>query len=144
MPRYTVVEPYGALLTFGAHKGYGLAVVCELLGGALAAGLCLHSHDSSKRRVLNGMLTVLIDPAVMGDRAAYEREALAFVDWVKQSPPREGFDRVRLAGEPERESRMRRIAEGVPVDVATWQEILAAAGRLGVDPTTVQRAAGLS
>ena len=144
LPRYTVVEPYGALLTFGAHKGYGLAVVCELLGGALAAGLCLHSHDSGKRRVLNGMLTVLIDPAVMGDRAAYEREALAFVDWVKQSPPREGFDRVRLAGEPERQSRMRRIAEGVPVDVATWQEILAAAGRLGVDPTTVQRAAGSS
>ena len=36
-PRYTVVPPFGALLTFGAHKGYGLALLCELLGGALAA-----------------------------------------------------------------------------------------------------------
>ena len=141
LPRYTVIEPYGALLTFGAHKGYGLAVVCELLGGALAAGLCHHTHETSKRRVLNGMLTVLIDPAASASRAAWEREALAFIDWVKASPPRAGFDRVRVAGDPERESRARRIAEGVPVDAATWQEILAAAGRLGVDPAAVQRAA---
>ena len=26
---------FGALLTFGGHKGFGLALVCELLGGAL-------------------------------------------------------------------------------------------------------------
>ena len=37
-PRYTVVEPFGALLTFGEHKGSGLALVCELLGGALTGG----------------------------------------------------------------------------------------------------------
>ncbi len=139
-PRYTVVEPYGALLTFGAHKGYGLAVVCELLGGALAAGLCLHSHDSSKRRVLNGMLSVLIDPRALGDPLAFEREALAFVDWVKASPPREGYDRVRVAGEPEREARARRLAEGLPVDATTWRDIVAAAGRLGVDTAQVERA----
>ena len=29
-------EPMGALGPFGKHKGYGLAVACELLGGALA------------------------------------------------------------------------------------------------------------
>jgi uncharacterized oxidoreductase len=141
LPRYTVFEPYGALLTFGAHKGYGLAVVCELLGGALAGGLCQHTHDTSKRRVVNGMLMVLIDPAAFGDTAAFEREALTFIDWVKASPPRAGFDRVRVAGEPERESRARRLADGLPVDAQTWQDILAAAGRLGVDPAQVQRAA---
>ena len=37
-PRYGVIEPFGALLTFGEHKGFGLALVCELLGGALAGG----------------------------------------------------------------------------------------------------------
>ena len=61
-PRYSVIEPFGAILTFGAHKGYGMAVLCELLGGALAAGMAQHSDDTSKKRVLNGMLTVLIDP----------------------------------------------------------------------------------
>src|SRR4029450_2103420 len=28
--------PFGALGPFGQHKGYGLALMCELLGGALA------------------------------------------------------------------------------------------------------------
>jgi uncharacterized oxidoreductase len=142
-PRYSVIEPFGAILTFGAHKGYGMAVLCELLGGALAAGMTQHTDDTSKKRVLNGMLTVLIDPAKITDRAAYESEALTFVDWVTASPPREGFDRVRLAGEPERESRARRLKAGVPVDGTTWQEILNAAGKLGVDPERVHAEAGL-
>ena len=46
-PRYSVIEPFGAILTFGAHKGYGLAVLCELLGGALAAGMTQHSCDTA-------------------------------------------------------------------------------------------------
>ena len=142
-PRYSVIPPFGAILTFGAHKGYGLAVLCELLGGALAAGLSLHGEASGPKRVLNGMLCVLIDPAGLGDVAAFEAQALAFVDSVLASPPREGFDRVRLAGEPERESRARRMAGGLPVDATTWQHIVAAALRLGVDPAAVNRAAGL-
>ncbi len=142
-PRYSVIPPFGAILTFGAHKGYGLAVLCELLGGALAAGMSLHGEASGPKRVLNGMLCVLIDPAGLGDVAAFEAQALAFVDSVLASPPREGFDRVRLAGEPERESRARRMAGGLPVDATTWQHIVAAALRLGVDPAAVNRAAGL-
>jgi hydroxycarboxylate dehydrogenase B len=143
-PRYSVIEPFGAILTFGAHKGYGMAVLCELLGGALAAGATQHTHDSSKKRVLNGMLTVLIDADRIADRAAYEAEALTFVDWVTASPPRDGFDRVRLAGEPERESRARRLKAGVPVDTTTWQEILTAAKKLGVDPQRLNTEAGLA
>ncbi|HVO08482.1 MAG TPA: malate/lactate/ureidoglycolate dehydrogenase [Burkholderiaceae bacterium] len=142
-PRYSVIEPFGAILTFGAHKGYGMAVLCELLGGALASGVTQHTHDATKKRVLNGMLTVLIDPEQLADRAAYEAEMLTFVDWVTASPPREGFDRVRLAGDPERESRARRMDSGVPVDATTWQEILVAAKKLGVDPQRVQAEAGL-
>jgi uncharacterized oxidoreductase len=59
------------------------------------------------------------------------REALAFVDWLKQSPPAPGFDAVRIAGEPEREARVRRAREGITVDEVTWQEIEAAAARVG-------------
>ena len=142
-PRYSVIEPFGAILAFGAHKGYGMAVLCELLGGALAAGMAQHTSDTSKKRVLNGMLTVLIDPTKLADMAAYEREALAFVDWVTASPPRDGFDRVRLAGEPEREARARRTQSGVPVDATTWQEILNAAQKLRVDPQRINDAAGV-
>ena len=143
-PRYSVIPPWGALLTFGAHKGYGLAVMCELLGGALAAGMTQRDADASRRRVLNGMLCVLLDPAALGDTADFEREAQGFVDWVKASPPRAGVERVLVAGEPERASRARRSAEGVPVDETTWSEILEAGRKLGVDPQAVNRAAGLA
>ena len=81
-PRYAVVPPFGALLTFGGHKGSGLAMMCELLGGALAAGMTQRDDDAGRRRILNGMLSVLIDPARIADRAAFEAEALAFIDWV--------------------------------------------------------------
>ena len=37
-PRWGVVQPLGAMAAFGEHKGYGLAVACELLGGALTGG----------------------------------------------------------------------------------------------------------
>jgi uncharacterized oxidoreductase len=103
-----------------------------------------HLADTDKKRILNGMLTVLIDPAALGDTAAFEREAQTFVDWVLASPPREGFEPVRLAGDPERESRARRMVHGVPVDHITWQQILGAATHLGVDPAAVARAAGTS
>jgi uncharacterized oxidoreductase len=143
-PRYSVIPPWGALLTFGAHKGYGLAVMCELLGGALAGGHTQRDADDSKRRVLNGMFSVLLDPAALGDTGAFEREAQAFIDWVKASPPREGVDSVLVAGEPERANRAQRTAQGISVDGTTWQEILDAAAQLGVDPAAVNADAGVS
>ena len=142
-PRFTVVPPFGALLTFGAHKGYGLALMCELLGGALAAGMTTRDDDIGKRRILNGMFSVLLDPQALGDRAAFEAEAMAFLKWVQASPPREGFDGpVQVAGDAERASKALRSAEGVPVDRTTWSAILAAADKLGVGARRVEEAAG--
>jgi uncharacterized oxidoreductase len=141
-PRWSVVDPIGAILPFGLHKGYGLAVLCELLGGALAAGEVGHRDDGSKRRILNGMLTVLIDPRSLGEPDRFESEAGAFADWVVASPPREGFESVRLAGDPERETRALREREGIPVDAETWRQIREAAGRLGVDDGALVRDVG--
>lgn len=141
VPRYTVIPPFGALLAFGAHKGYGLAVMCELLGGALAGGMTQRDDTSGQMRVLNGMLSILIDPSALAERERFEAEALSFLEWVAASPPREGFEAVLLAGDPERAWKAQRTAQGVPVDETTWSEILAAAGKLGVDPGAVQAAA---
>ena len=140
-PRYGVVDPFGALTTFGLHKGYGLAVVSELLGGALTGGGTWHTDDRTRRRVLNGMLTVLIDPQRLGTAPAFAQEAAEFVAWVKRSPPAEGVDRVRIAGDPEREMKAKRLAEGIPVDATTWDEILAAGARLGLERDALQRIA---
>jgi uncharacterized oxidoreductase len=137
-PRWSVIDPPGAILPFGLHKGYGLAVLCEMLGGALAAGQVGHRESGSRRRILNGMLTVLIDPGAIGDRAVFESEAQAFADWVTASPPREGFGPVLLAGDPERALRAQRERDGILVDPETWRQILEGASRLGVSAEAVQ------
>jgi hydroxycarboxylate dehydrogenase B len=143
-PKFAVVPPFGALRTFGEHKGFGLALVCELLGGALAGAMSVHGASDGRQRVLNGMLTILIDPQRLGDAAVIGAEMQALLEWVKASPPEPGADRVRVAGEPERETRARRLAEGIPVDAATWLELLAAAEKLGRDPAELNRLSGLS
>lgn len=142
-PAYGVVNPLGALLPFGEHKGFGLALACELLGGALAAGMSVHESADGKRRVLNGMLTVLLDPAQIADAAMFESQMKATLEWVKASPAQPGGERVMVAGEPERASRAKRMADGIPVDEATWKEILAAAEKLGVETAAVNRPVGL-
>lgn len=121
---------FGALMPFGEHKGYGLAVACELLGGALTGGGTWHRAPDAARAVINGMLSIVIDPAKLGTQAAFEQEAQAFMDWLKQGPVGPGFDAVRVAGEPERETRAQREREGIVIDDQTWAEIEAAAAKL--------------
>jgi len=140
-PRYGVIEPFGALTTMGLHKGYGLAVVCELLGGALTGGGTQHTGERSKKRVLNGMLSILIDPTKLGTGVVFESEAAAFIEWVRKSPAAPGFDKVRVAGDPERETRSRRLKDGISVDATTWQEIRAAGAKVNVTAETIDRLA---
>jgi hydroxycarboxylate dehydrogenase B len=129
-PRYAVVPPFGAMLAFGEHKGYGMALACELLGGALSGGGTWHYDESNKQRVMNGMLAIVLDPKRLGTAQAFEREARLFLDWLRKSRAAPGFDGVRIAGEPERQIRERRTREGVPVDDTTWEEIQRAADKV--------------
>lgn len=123
---------FGALMTFGEHKGYGMAVACELLGGALTGGGTWHRPADQQRAVLNGMLTVLIDPAKLGTQESFEKEALAFVDWLREGPAAPGAEAVRIAGDPERKARNERDKAGIAVDDATWAEISQAARKAGL------------
>jgi uncharacterized oxidoreductase len=141
-PRYTVIEPYGALTTFGAHKGSGLALVCELLGGALTGGATAAERvPPARRQVLNGMLTIVVDPQRLGTAEHLAREAEAFIAWYAASPPAEGVERVLVAGEPERTWKAKRLAEGIPVDATTWAEIVAAAQKAGLGADAFERLA---
>jgi uncharacterized oxidoreductase len=141
-PRYTVIEPVGALLPFGEHKGSGLALVCELLGGALAGGLTAGPVSDGRRRVLNSMFSILVDPARLGTAANLAREMESYVAWHTASPPARGVDRVRTPGEPERETRGVRIANGIPVDAVTWAEIVASGGKVGLAADAIEALAG--
>ena len=118
---------FGALMAFGEHKGYGMAVACELLGGALTGSGTWHRPADNQRAVINGMFTIVVDPARLGTHASFAQEALAFADWLRQSP-----GEVLLAGEPERRARQQRTRDGIAIDDQTWAEILDAGARLGV------------
>ncbi len=124
---------FGALMTFGEHKGYGMAVACELLGGALSGGGTWHREtDPAVRAVVNGMLTILIDPVKLGTQASFEQEAVEFVNWLQAGPTAPGFEGVQIAGDPERATRSVRKTEGISVDDQTWQEIVDAGLKVGV------------
>jgi uncharacterized oxidoreductase len=136
-------DPHGALMTFGEHKGFGLAVVCEILGGALAGGLTLKGRPPNSA-IINNMLSFLVDPQRLGTAQRLAAEATAFARWVMASPARQGIDRVRMPGEPEREHRRRRSAEGIPIDATTWGQIVDAAAKVGIERAEVERLAGLT
>src|SRR3569833_725601 len=86
-PRYTAIPPYGAILPFGEHKGSGLALVCELLGGALSGGQVVKGPSDGKYNVLNGMLSIIIDPGKLGTDENFDREVESFVAWPAGSQP---------------------------------------------------------
>lgn len=143
-PRYTVIPPYGAILTFGEHKGYGLAMIAELLGGALTGGDTMRkAYDGKTRGVYNGMLSIVLDPETLGTSEHFQREIDAFTGWVQSGPVAEGFDKVRLAGDPEREWKAQRLKDGIPVDTTTWGDIIMAAGKVGLGKAEVERIAGV-
>lgn len=109
-------EPYGALRAMGLHKGGGLAILCELLGGALTGGVttCEETrHDSTS--IYNSMTSILIDPHALG--TLDEHAADEFLAWVKASPaPVDAEHGPLLPGEPERATRRTRQRDGLPVD----------------------------
>ena len=122
----------GALMPFGQYKGFGLAVACELLGGALSGGGTWHRQADSRRAVLNSMLTIVIDPKRLGTEVSFASETTEFIDWLKSSPDAPDTAGVKLAGEPERQKRAERRKNGIRIDAATWQEIIDSGKKVGV------------
>jgi uncharacterized oxidoreductase len=124
--------PRGALLPFGEHKGSGLALICELLGGALTGGPAAHHADPEDLAIINGMFSILVDPGRLADLPMFQQEVAAVVAHVKTAAPVDPERPVLVAGEPERLMRRRRLEEGIPVDATTWGGILAAGAAMGV------------
>lgn len=132
-PTVMYSEPRGAILPFGLHKGYGLAFVCELLAGALTGGGTVSTVPFRKDCITNNMLSIFVDPSKLPGAAGLEAQIAAAIDHVKASPPQDPALPVLVAGEPELASRARRMAEGVPVDPTTWEELRGAARAVGTE-----------
>lgn len=120
----------GALLPAAAHKGYALAMVCELLAGALTGGETCHPGNLTMTHgIWNNMLAIVFDPDRVGSHQRFEQEARQFTEWVKSSTLREGFDEILMPGDPERRSSAQR-AQWIPVDSETLAQLDEAAASI--------------
>jgi uncharacterized oxidoreductase len=131
--------PFGAILPFGLHKGGGLAVICDLLAGALTGGRT-HSPRTIKKDgtgIINNMLSIIIDPSSMGSTESFEDEVETFITWVKSAKPQPGVDEVLTPGEPERARKIDRERNGVPIDGTTWQQLLEVARKVRLNDTDI-------
>ena len=88
----------GALLSFGRHKGSGLAVMCEIMAGAVGGGQ--GSDQPVQGGILNSMLAIVIDLSKLGDPGVDRAEVDAIKAHIRSSRVAPGFDEVLLPGEP--------------------------------------------
>jgi len=117
-PSVIFKEPMGALLPFGEHKGYGLALICELLAGAIASGMPVTPENKTLDGTVNNMLAFIFDPARIG---VPNRDDLTDIvlGRMRDTAPMPGRDEVLIAGEPEARRRVEYGRDGVPVDPTT-------------------------
>lgn len=130
-PAVMFQDPHGALVAFAAHKGYALAMVCELMGAALIGGPTARPENMQvKHAIWNNMLAIVFDPARLGAGEAFEREARSFIEWVQSAPLSGAIEKILMPGDPERRSRKQR-AEAIPIDGETLAQLDAAAAAIG-------------
>lgn len=128
----SVIQRGGSLAPFGKHKGYGLALICELLGGGLAGEWTMQDEARQKDNIVNHMLMFILDPDLFGGTSAFQKEVQGMSDYLHSTTPAKGFDKVRLPGEPERESMAERQKNGLPIDDQSWAGICLAAEQAGM------------
>jgi LDH2 family malate/lactate/ureidoglycolate dehydrogenase len=119
----------GALTAFGGHKGFGLSVMVELMGGILSGSgaSSLPEYDNGNGTVLLALEVERFLPA-----GAFRAQAEAFSEQLHRAPPAPGFDAILLPGEPEARSRAERAAKGIPLPAATAEAIADLAMGLGL------------
>jgi LDH2 family malate/lactate/ureidoglycolate dehydrogenase len=113
-----LLTPLGATRELGGHKGYGLAVMVDILSGVLAgAGFAdvRPRREPDRTRADIGHFFGAIDVARFRDLIAFKADMDDLLEALKDSPKAEGQERIYVAGEPEWECEQRRRREGIPL-----------------------------
>ncbi len=125
----------GTLLPIGGPKGYGLALVVDVLAGVLTGsdyGVHLSSvHDLSSRASV-GFMMQAVDITAFADWSEYERDVQSLVAEIRNSPRAPGVDRIYLPGEIEWLAWRERKQSGIPVPVKVLDQLQDLASELGV------------
>jgi uncharacterized oxidoreductase len=133
-PAVLYEPPMGSILPMGgpqSYKGFGLALVLDMLCGGLTGGRSSYPGAPAARG--NNVVFVLFDPERFAGLDALEREAGGVASFVRDTPRAAGVESILLPGDPERATLERRSAEGVPIEEAHWLKLVELAERLGAD-----------
>lgn len=129
-PSELIEQREGALLTFGEHKGSGLAIMCEMMAGAFGGGRRI--DEPVLDGIINSMFAVVTDLEALGGAAKIEADVGATKSYLTSAPRREGGEDILLPGDPERRAAAQREAQGIPVDDRTFDQLIEAAISVGI------------
>jgi LDH2 family malate/lactate/ureidoglycolate dehydrogenase len=122
---------------FGGHKGFGLGLLVELLGGILAGSSFGHHEDTASplhgdQRIAKGFVFLAIDPSRFLPIEEFRHRVDELIVDVRHSERAEGVERIWLPGEPEHYRRLERQQQGIPLPTVLVEELNGFAAELGV------------
>ncbi len=121
--------PPGSLLTAGEHKGYGMSLAVELLGGILSG---TGAASPGTGVFANGTLMICLDVERFIPLPEFRQQVATFFAWVKTAPPVPGGGEILIPGEPEARLEAERRRDGIPIEDETWRQIETLAAEIGV------------
>ena len=121
----------GMLLPAAGHKGFGLALLTDYLGGILTGA----GGPGIPGSILgNGVLFILLNISYFRPVDEFFADGEHIASRIKSTRPAPGFEEVLMPGEPEARSADSRQRNGIPLDDNTWSQIVEAAEKLDVSP----------
>jgi LDH2 family malate/lactate/ureidoglycolate dehydrogenase len=112
------ITPLGGPRDAGGHKGYGLAVMVHILGGALAGASFspLRNRTQKPSDPHNiGHFFMAIDPTAFRPAGEFEDDLDQVIDTLHGAKRSDPAQPVLVAGDPEMATRAERLRDGVPV-----------------------------
>jgi len=121
-----------AFLPFGGHKGYGLALVVEILCACLC-GMPFGPNVKNKKqedpdtRWGYGQFFLAINPEKFAGSASFQKNLTALLKALRNEPAADGVEKVRVAGDIQNETFRKRAKEGIPLSQADFENVRAIA-----------------
>jgi LDH2 family malate/lactate/ureidoglycolate dehydrogenase len=130
-------EGGGSLAIMGGHKGYGLALVHEMLTAVLTGGKLSRSikslYEEDKNAIQGACHSFMaLDPDCFIGRENFKKSMDAYIKGIKESAKANGIGEILVPGEPEYRTEVERLGKGIPLNMNTVKELNALATSLGI------------
>lgn len=111
----------GATMTFGGHKGSGLALMIEVMTGPLLG----NNIAGDERAQSSGDLFIALNPAALGGAETFLERVDALTARVKAGRKAEGFDEILLPGERgNRQTAASHETNRLRIDKALYEQLI--------------------